>query len=187
MYQRNRSWRQYEKASSSACGRTKYSISISSNSRTRKTKLPGVISLRNALPCCAMPNGTRTRLEEITFLKSTNIPCAVSGRRYTSDARSSRGPTWVLNIRLNIRASSSGPPHSGHFSPNTLSARHRFLHSPRHWRRGSTKFCRWPEASHTASGIISVDSRPTTSSRSSTMWRHHKSLIARFSATPYGP
>ena len=31
------------------------------------------------------------------------------------------------------------------------------------------------------------DSRPTTSSRRSTMWRHHRSRIARLSATPYGP
>jgi len=44
-------------------------------------KLPGVISLRNDLPCWAIPKGTRTRVELMTFLKSTNIPCAVSGRR----------------------------------------------------------------------------------------------------------
>ena len=38
-------------------GGTKNSISICSNSRVRKRKLPGVISLRNDLPTCAMPNG----------------------------------------------------------------------------------------------------------------------------------
>jgi hypothetical protein len=38
-------------------GGTKNSISIWSNSRVRKMKLPGVISLRNDLPICAMPNG----------------------------------------------------------------------------------------------------------------------------------
>jgi len=38
-------------------GSTKYSSSICSNSRVRKMKLPGVISLRKALPTCAMPNG----------------------------------------------------------------------------------------------------------------------------------
>ena len=81
VYQRSRSLRQYSNHSSSCFGRTKYSISISSNSRTRKTKLPGVISFRNALPCWAIPNGTRTRVELMTFLKSTNIPCAVSGRK----------------------------------------------------------------------------------------------------------
>ncbi len=35
-----------------------HSISICSNSRVRKMKLRGVTSLRNALPTCAMPNGT---------------------------------------------------------------------------------------------------------------------------------
>ena len=40
-----------------ASGGTKYSISICSNSRVRKMKLPGVISLRNDLPTWAMPNG----------------------------------------------------------------------------------------------------------------------------------
>ena len=59
----------------------KYSISICSNSRERKMKLRGVISLRNALPIWAMPNGTLTRDVETTFLKLVKIPCAVSGRR----------------------------------------------------------------------------------------------------------
>ena len=38
-------------------GGTKNSISICSNSRVRKMKLPGVISLRKDLPICAIPNG----------------------------------------------------------------------------------------------------------------------------------
>ena len=38
-----------------------------------------------------------------------------------------------------------------------------------------------------ADGMICVDSSPTTSSRKSTMWRHHRSRFARFRATPYGP
>ena len=59
----------------------KYSISICSNSRERKMKLRGVISLRKALPICAMPNGTLTREVETTFLKLVKMPCAVSGRR----------------------------------------------------------------------------------------------------------
>ena len=42
-------------------GRTKYCISICSNSRIRKTKLPGLISLRNALPIWAIPNGSFLR------------------------------------------------------------------------------------------------------------------------------
>ena len=43
-------------------GLTKYSISICSNSRVRKVKLPGVISLRNALPIWAMPKGSFLRV-----------------------------------------------------------------------------------------------------------------------------
>ena len=48
-------------------GRTKYCISICSNSRIRKTKLPGLISLRKLLPIWAMPNGSflRDRLLDV--------------------------------------------------------------------------------------------------------------------------
>ena len=52
-------------------GSTKNCISICSNSRVRKMKLPGVISLRNALPICAMPNGTFCRVDCCTFRKFT--------------------------------------------------------------------------------------------------------------------
>ena len=38
-------------------GGTKNSISICSNSRVRKMKFPGVISLRKLLPIWAIPNG----------------------------------------------------------------------------------------------------------------------------------
>jgi hypothetical protein len=62
-------------------GFTKYSISICSNSRVRKMKLPGVISLRNERPAWAMPNGSLRRMDWSTFSKLTNIACAVSGRR----------------------------------------------------------------------------------------------------------
>ena len=44
-------------------------------------KFPGVISLRNALPICAIPNGGLRRASWATFLKLTKIPWAVSGRR----------------------------------------------------------------------------------------------------------
>ena len=62
--------------SSNACaapssGRTKYCISICSNSRIRNTKLPGEISLRNDLPIWAMPNGIFLRELCWTFLKLT--------------------------------------------------------------------------------------------------------------------
>ena len=44
-------------------------------------KLPGVISLRNDLPTCAIPNGGFLRANCSMFLKLTKMPCAVSGRR----------------------------------------------------------------------------------------------------------
>lgn len=62
-------------------GLQKNSSSICSNSRTRKIKLPGVISLRKDLPICPMPKGTRFLVVRCTFLKLTKMPCAVSGRR----------------------------------------------------------------------------------------------------------
>ena len=68
-------------------------------------KLPGVISLRNDLPTCAIPNGGLRRASWATFLKLTKIPCAVSGRRNTRWPVSSTGPTRVSNMRLNWRAS----------------------------------------------------------------------------------
>ena len=40
-----------------------------------------VISLRNDLPICAIPNGGLRREVCSTFLKLAKIPCAVSGRR----------------------------------------------------------------------------------------------------------
>src|SRR5438552_6095684 len=86
-------------------GGTKYSNSICSNSRVRKTKLPGVISLRKVLPICAIPNGGFLRVVVCTFLKFTKMPWAVSGRRYATEVSSSTGPTCVLNIRLKLRAS----------------------------------------------------------------------------------
>src|SRR4051812_49579592 len=63
-----------------------------------------------------MPNGGRLRLALATFVKFTNMPCAVSGRRYATEPESSTGPAWVLNMRLNWRASVSSPrgPQVGH-------------------------------------------------------------------------
>ena len=52
-YQISRSSTQYSNHFSSVSGSTKNSISICSNSRVRKMKLPGVISLRKDLPICA--------------------------------------------------------------------------------------------------------------------------------------
>ena len=62
-------------------GGTKYSISICSNSRVRKTKFCGVISLRNDLPTWAIPKGGFFRVVWSTLAKLVNMPWAVSGRR----------------------------------------------------------------------------------------------------------
>ena len=81
----------------------KNSSSICSNSRVRKVKLPGVISLRKDLPTWQTPNGTFLRVVRWMFWKLTKMPCAVSGRRYRVAAESSVTPWKVLNIRLNWR------------------------------------------------------------------------------------
>jgi hypothetical protein len=65
----------------SVLGSTKYCISICSNSRIRKMKLPGVISFLNAFPIWAIPKGTFCRAVSWMFRKLTYIPCAVSGLR----------------------------------------------------------------------------------------------------------
>ncbi len=91
-YQFQRSFSQYSCHSSSVPGWTKNSISICSNSRVRKMKLPGVISLRNDLPVWAMPNGGFLRAAVMTFLTLTKMPWAVSGRRYASPSSLSTGP-----------------------------------------------------------------------------------------------
>ena len=80
-YQRIRSSIQRSCHSGASSGGTKNSISICSNSRVRKMKLPGVISLRNDLPIWAIPNGGFLRENCRTFLKLMKMPCAVSGRR----------------------------------------------------------------------------------------------------------
>ena len=80
-YQAKRSAHQYSNHLGPSSGGTKYSISICSNSRVRKMKLPGVISLRKLLPTWAIPKGGFFRLVCSTLAKLTNMPCAVSGRR----------------------------------------------------------------------------------------------------------
>src|SRR5215471_3646595 len=116
MYHSSRSWHQYSYHVALSSGGTKYSISICSNSRVRNTKFPGVISFRNDLPICAIPNGGFLRVVVCTFLKLTKMPWAVSGRKNATEASSSTGPTWVLNIRLKLRASvnESFAPQFGH-------------------------------------------------------------------------
>src|SRR5215217_3538164 len=65
---------------SASAGGTKNSISICSNSSVRKMKFPGVISLRNDLPICAMPNGGFLRAYWSVVLKARKMPWAVSGQ-----------------------------------------------------------------------------------------------------------
>ncbi len=188
-YHWNRSLHQYSYHCDDSAGGTKNSISICSNSRVRNTKLPGVISLRNDLPIWAMPNGGFLRVVWSTFLKFRNMPCAVSGRRYTSWPSPSITPAWVLNIRLNARASVNVPclPQLGQvFGSSSLSTRNRSLHSLQS-TSGSVKLARCPEASHTGGGDRIDASSPTTSWRSCTIDRHHASWTFRSSSTPIGP
>ena len=72
---------QYWNHSSSVPGLQKNSSSICSNSRVRKVKLPGVISLRKDLPTWHTPKGSFFRVVRCTFWKLTKMPWAVSGRR----------------------------------------------------------------------------------------------------------
>ena len=64
-------------------------------------KFPGVISLRKDFPICATPKGIFLRVVRWMFAKFTKMPCAVSGRRYSSFLLPSVTPWNVLNIRLN--------------------------------------------------------------------------------------
>ena len=66
---------------SRSLGCTKNSSSACSNSRERNVKLRGLISLRNALPICAIPNGIFWRAASRTRLKSLKIGWQVSARR----------------------------------------------------------------------------------------------------------
>ena len=96
------------------------------------------------------------------------------------------GPAWVLNMRLNARASvRSVEPQFGQ-APSIWSARQRSLQL-RQSTIGSVKFERCPEASQIAGGERIAASRPTTSSRCWTIARHHASFTLRSSRTPSGP
>jgi hypothetical protein len=122
-------------------------------------------------------------------LKFTNMPWAVSGRRYVTAPSDSIGPANVLNMRLNWRASVKEPvaPQLGQVSlSSSWSSRWRSWQL-RHSTSGSVKFRRCPEASHTAGGDRMAASRPTTSWRSCTIDRHHASFTARSISTPTGP
>ena len=93
---------QYLNHSISVPGLQKNSNSICSNSRILNRKFPGVISFLNDLPTWPIPIGSFLLVVLNTFLKFTNIPCAVSGLKYNSDFVSSVTPWNVLNIKLNF-------------------------------------------------------------------------------------
>ena len=152
-------------------------------------KLPGVISLRKLLPTWAMPNGGFLRDVCSTLAKLTNMPCAVSGRRYTSAPAPSTGPAWVLNIRLNARASVNDflAPQFGQTSGSSRwSSRKRCLQFVQS-TSGSVKLARWPLASHTCGGDRIEASISTTSSRCCTIERTQASLTLRSISEPSGP
>ena len=195
VYQRSRSSIQYSCHFAVSAGGTKNSISICSNSKVRKMKLPGVISFRNDLPIWAIPNGGFLRENWRTFLKLMKMPWAVSGRRYALFDSSCTGPTKVSNIRLNWRGSESSPPQTGQrISPSASSepscssrrssSRKRCLHSPRHWTSGSVKPARCPDASQTFGFWMIAESSATMSSRSWSIARHHSLLTLFLSSTP---
>ena len=153
-------------------------------------KLPGVISLRKLLPIWQTPNGILRRVVRWMFLKLTKMPCAVSGRRYTSAAVSSVTPWWVLNMRLNLRISvksllpqpgqgiccarmkatisslvmastfTSGMGFSASQPSMSLSARWRILQDLQSMS-GSLNVVTWPEATQTCGFMRMAESSPT--------------------------
>src|SRR3989338_1519319 len=126
------------------------------------------------------------------FLKFTNIPCAVSGRKYEIDDSSSIAPILVLNIILNCCSlSQSFELHSGQFlrtqasplskpelairSP-TSSVRNVFLHFL-HVTFGSANPLVCPLACQTRAFIRIAVSTQYMSSLSVTNFFHHRFLI----------
>ena len=88
-------------------------------------KFPVVISLRNDFPIWAMPKGSFLRETVWIAPKFTNMPCAVSGRRYAIASSSSIGPRKVFSIMLNCFGSvNSAPPQFGHLTtPSAFASR----------------------------------------------------------------
>ena len=54
-------------------------------------KFRGVISLRNALPICAIPKGTLTRAVSTTLRKLVKMPCGVRHGEPSATLASSSG------------------------------------------------------------------------------------------------
>ena len=177
---------------SASSGGTKNSISICSNSRVRNTKWPGVISLRNDLPTCAMPNGGLL----------ADVLQHVGEVRRTCPARSRAGGTTSApcvgdraGVGLEHQVEVAGLGERSHRAAVRAHVRDRracrganalwqFLQST----SGSVKFVevagRLPDR---RAAPRMAASRPTTSSRSCTIERHQASFTLRSSRTPMGP
>ena len=175
---------QYSNHSMSVPGSTKNCISICSNSRVRKMKLPGVISLRNALPICAMPNGTFWRVDwlhvqEVDVDALRRLRAQVDHRRRLLDRPHERLEHEVELPRLRRARPSCRRPGTALRRPcassSGLSARKRllqFLQST----SGSAKPATWPLASQTRGCMRIAASSPSMSSRSRTIARHQRVL-----------
>ena len=121
--------------------------------------------------------------------KSTNIPCAVSGRRYTVFSASSIGPMFVLNMRWKLRGWVNAVcPQFGHdrAGPRAVVGAEPLVAVQALDERVGEDL-EVPEASQTFGDMITAASSPTTSSRSWTIERHHCSRTLRLSSVPSGP
>ena len=106
VYQRMRSSIQCSYHLPASSGGTKNSISICSNSRVRKMKLPGVISLRKRLADLGDPERRLLARELQDVLEVDEDALRGLGAQVDRRARVLRpGRSWVSNIRLNSRAS----------------------------------------------------------------------------------
>ena len=193
-------------AAASASGRTKYCISICSNSRIRNTKLPGEISLRKLLPIWAIPNGSflRDRLLDVLEVDvralgrlgaqvddrgvlldraHERLEHEVEPARRATAARRRPGTSGRAARRCPGRAgpSRSGPPRRA--ARRAGSGGGRSAHST----SGSLNDPTWPDVTHTCGCMRIPASSPTMSSRSWTIARHQARLTLFFSSTPSGP
>ena len=157
-------------------------------------KLPGVISLRKALPIWPMPNGGFFRAAVSTLLKFTKIPLRRLRTQVMQAGFESTGPRWVftqsgellsfgpLPAGAAVGADDLAMPFSGAFLCFASNASSRWssqwhLWQLRHSTSGSTKVSTWPDASQTRVGQVVEESRPTTSSRPRTKVCHHWDLM----------
>ena len=191
-----------------AFGFVKYSISICSNSRSRKRKSLGLISFLNAFPTCAIPKGSLTLLVSVMFLKLAKMIWAVSPRRNPGCALCSDAPRDTGNMRLNVVIFVSGLPFglvmllasmsfssSSELKPSVAIPRASSTRwSARYWSPvfaswmiGSLKLAVWPEASQIFAELMMAPSIPTISSRVVTKRVHQWLMMARLSSTPRGP